>query len=690
MSADRSGTGGARRVPDTRVSGLTRPRLAWVQATHRRGWAAAIWLCLAAVIALPALLLVVDAMAVESGLASALAAGGGFAVRQDVADVDAFNALTRQVDGRVADRGRGALVALGGTASLGPLHLLTVRTDPAPRYLTQLTFAGTYADHLAAHVDVTAGELPPEGLGGGETAVSLPQATADQLGLRLSDRVCADFTVTPAGDPRWCARVVALWQPRDAQGPYWTGASPRLALYMGRYDLFQLARLRPPQGPGAAMRYWAAPDAVGPADAVAVAGRVRALTADLRTPQRRVDSRLDAVLLAFDDAQRTATASVHALAALVAVLGLGAVALVGGRFVETQSRELALLRARGWPRSRAWRVVFLGLGALGLTAAPAGLAVSVLAAVAVSASGSGLVAQTVRQVDLPGMLAAVAAVAVATVLLLAALAARAVWDEPQPSLEPRRPYAPWPGAAVAGLGALAGAVALALPRIPGAAAAAEAAGPLARDALLVAPAPGVVLLAAAAVAAWPPAAWLPGRGSVQGALASRQLERRPGQHAGAMFVLTLAAAGAVFAAIGLTTDLGGGHAPLRLGVDAALVGGAGGGLALALAAFGLHFRSTARRRLRDYGGLFAHGLPPDQVTSSLASEQAATAGAGVVAGCALGVAMALAVLPLPPPAGAVAAAVTAAAAVVLGAALIAFVSRRVPARVDPLQLQRTG
>jgi hypothetical protein len=689
MSADRSRTGAAP-VPQTRVSGLTRPRLAWVQATHRRGWAAAIWLCLAAVIALPALLLVVDAMAVESGLADALAASGGFAVRQDVADVDAFNTLTRQVDGRVADRTHGALVPLGGTASVGPLHLLTVRTDPAPPALTRLAFAATYADHLAAHVDVSAGELPPEGLGGGETAVSLPQATADQLGLRLSDRICTDFTATASGDPRWCARVVALWQPRDARGPYWAGASPRLALFMGRYDLFQLARQRPPHGPSAAIRYWAAADAIGPADAVAVAGQVTALTADVRTGQRRVDTRLDAVLRGFDDQQRRASAAVHALVTLVAILGLGAVALVGGRFLETQSRELALLRARGWPRSRAWRVVFLGLGALGLTAAPAGLAVSLLAAVALGASGSGLVAQTVRQVDLPGMLVAVAAVAVATVALLAGLAARAVWDEPRPSLEARRRAdARWPGGSVALLGALAGAVALALPRIPGAQAAAAAAGPIARDTLLIAPAPGVVLLAAAAVASWPPATWLPGRGSVQGALASRQLERRPGQHAGGMFVLTLATAGAVFAAIGLTTDLGAGHAALRLGVDVALVTGAGGGLLLALAAFGVHFRSTARRRLREYGGLFAHGLAPDHVASSLAAEQAVTAGAGVLAGCVLGVAMALAVLPLPSPAGA-GAAVMAAATVVLGSAAIALVSRRVPTRVDPLQLQRTG
>src|SRR2546430_12951901 len=79
-----------------------------------------------------------------------------------------------------------------------------------------------------------------------------------------------------------------------------------------------------------------------------------------------------------------------------------------------------------------------------------------------------------------------------------------------------------------------------------------------------------------------------------------------------------------------------------------------GGLLLGLAGFGLHFRSAARRRLREYGGLFAHGLPPAQVARSVGAEQGATAGVAVIAGCALGVALALAVLPVPPPAAALA------------------------------------
>jgi hypothetical protein len=130
---------------------------------------------------------------------------------------------------------------------------------------------------------------------------------------------------------------------------------------------------------------------------------------------------------------------------------------------------------------------------------------------------------------------------------------------------------------------------------------------------------------------------------VPGALAHLQLARRPYQHAGAMFVLTLAAAAAVFAALGLAAGLAT-EVALWLGLDVCLAAGAAGGLLLALTVYRLHFASTTRLRRREYAGLFAHGLPPGQVGRSLAFEQAVTAGTSVVAGCVLGAALALAVL----------------------------------------------
>jgi hypothetical protein len=675
-----------RPVPRTRAPGLTRGRLAWLQATRRRGWAAAMWLCLAGAIAFPAFLLLVDAAAVESGLTQTLTNSGGFSIRQNVASVDAFNALGRLADSRVAARTGGALVPLGGTAAVGPLHLLTVGGAPAQAAAARPALTAVYAAHLTTHVAVVAGVLPADGLGGGETAVTMPQSATDRLGLRLSDRVCLDLADV---QPRWCARVVGLWQPLDASDPYWVGAPPGPELTMGRSDLFALAHMRPAAGPVAVVRYWANPGGIAPAGASGLAHQVDALAGDLRAPQRQVDVGLGGALRTFDERRASGSAAIVALATAVAAIGLGTVALVAGRFLDGQSRELALLRARGWPRGSAWRVAFLGPAALGLSAAPAGLALCLLAGGLLSVSGLGLSVQTLRRDDLTEIVTAIVAVTLANAALLAALAARTTWRDPGPSPRPASAagLSREGRTALLGAGGLAGLVAVALPQVPGVGAVGSAVG--AGDVLLAVPGLGAVAVALAAAWLWPLAWWVPGRGSVHGALAGLQLARRPGQHAGAAFALTLATAGAVFAALGLSGDTAPGQPALRLGVEAGLVAGAAGGMLLALAGFGLHFRFTTRRRLLEYGGLLAHGLPPAQLVRSLAAEQAAIGLSSLLTGAILGAVMGLAVLPMPPPMGALAGLATV-VALLPAALLVGSLARRLPARAEALRPEPQG
>ena len=208
----------ARSARVAEIPGLSMAKLAWLLATQRRGWAAALWLCLAAAIAMPALLPLINGTAVRSGLAQTLTRDGALTVEQDVTDLNTFTAFKREVDGRVAVRTGNAMVPLAAQATAGPLHLVTVSGAPASPTLTRQALTAAYADHLASHVAVDAGELPPDALGGGETAVTMSQAGADQLGLRLSDRVCMDFA-PGTGQPRWCARIVGLWQPLDSKDP---------------------------------------------------------------------------------------------------------------------------------------------------------------------------------------------------------------------------------------------------------------------------------------------------------------------------------------------------------------------------------------------------------------------------------------------------------------------------------------
>jgi hypothetical protein len=117
-----------------------------------------------------------------------------------------------------------------------------------------------------------------------------------------------------------------------------------------------------------------------------------------------------------------------------------------------------------------------------------------------------------------------------------------------------------------------------------------------------------------------------------------------------------------------------------------------GALTLALVAFAFHFRWAARRRLGEYGGLFAHGLPLGQVSRSLAVEQHAITASSLLTGALLGGALAFAVLPLtgPPSMTVELAAVGSGFLAVLGAGTleVGSVVRRLPTwGVNPLSDQ---
>jgi hypothetical protein len=666
---------------------LTAFKLAWLLAIQRRSWAAALWLCLGAAIAMPALLPLIDTTAVRSGLAQMLSQQGALTVQQDVTTLDSFNALRRDVGATVTRRTGNAMVPLAASVTVGPLYLSTVSGGPVPTQLSQQGITAAYRDHLASHVTVIAGELPPDALGGGETAVTVPQAGADQLGLRLSDRVCAD--VAPGtGQSRWCARVVGLWQPIDGSDPFWGQSPPRLEMAMGTSDFFELVKIRPTQGPTAGLRYWTNPSAVDPDSASALAEQTRQLTTDLRTPQRRVTTALAPSLAGFYAQQRQISTALRLFGAAIALLGLFVVALVGARFLDGRSMELAVLRARGWPAGRVWRTAFGGLLALVVCALPLGLAATVLAIAALSVGGTGISTGWLHADDVTNIGLVMSANLIGLVFVLALLAGGAVWRELEPSLDyPFRRGRPWwQRAGTAAVLGAAGIVELAFPRLPGVDALITQAPTPLPTLLALAPAVALILLTAAAIHLWP-LDWTARRGSLSGSLAGWQLERSPEQHAGPTFVLVLAVAVGVFAAIGLALAPGftgsGTQPALGSGLRAGLLVGAVVAVALALAAFGLHFRSIVRRRFDEYGGLFAHGLTMTQVIRSVAAEQLATVVCGLVVGTILGLALAFAALPL---VGAPTSSVTAAGATVgvcLMAILVAVLTVGAAARRTP-------
>src|SRR5262249_56102348 len=143
-----------------------------------------------------------------------------------------------------------------------------------------------------------------------------------------------------------------------------------LEVTMGGVDFCELVKEQRGQGPTARLRYWASSDAVDPGKAAVVADQVRRLTAELKTPDRRLTTSLAPSLESFHTLQVQVSTAIHLFAAAMTLLGLFVVALVGARFLDREAHELAVLRARGWPSGRVWRTAFSGLAALTLFALP--------------------------------------------------------------------------------------------------------------------------------------------------------------------------------------------------------------------------------------------------------------------------------------------------------------------------------
>src|SRR5262249_60552465 len=103
--------------------------------------------------------------------------------------------------------------------------------------------------------------------------------------------------------------------------------------------------------------------------------------------RRRLTPSLGPSLESFHPMQVQVSTAIHLFAAAMTLLGLFLVALVGARFLDRESRELAVLRARGWPSGRVWRTAFSGLATLTLCALPVGVAGGLLLVAGAGAVG---------------------------------------------------------------------------------------------------------------------------------------------------------------------------------------------------------------------------------------------------------------------------------------------------------------
>jgi hypothetical protein len=615
------------------------------RALLRRGplRAAALALSVAGTVAVAWALPLTASVALRSGLREALGDGAHLTVeRPGVGDFDGFVAFQRQAGARVEGRLSPYLAPADVFATVGPLTLASIDDQPIAGG-RQLTAA--YLDDLAAHVEVLAGFLPPDGLGGDTTAVTMPQAAADQLGLRLSDRLCVDLTPA-ARSAVWCARVVGLWGPLRAADPYWAGRSPGLVVAMGRYDFFELMKLRPPQGGVAGRRYGANLAAAGPASAGDLVQRL----ADLRRSfgpgdPMRLSLSLDTAISRYDVAQEAGAPTLDVLIAALAVLALCVVQLAASRVADLQARDVALLRSRGWPPAAAWRFLLAQLGAVALVGLPVGLAGAALVTTALGVGAEPGTGPTGGDVAAAAAGLAAVLAGAAAVLAVAAwsVAARDPGQEPS-LLGPTRAW--WRRWNVdLPLAGLALALVLARPGHPGGFGEAPFAGDLVR---LLAPVLAVSILGLVALRALPAVGGLAGRSraGLPAMLAGWQLQRRPDQHAGLVFLVVLALAIGGCCALNLAVqsrevaDLDGIHHGFESVVTAVLLAA----LAIGLAGAWLHFRAAAGARRREYATLALNGLAAASARRSLAVEQLVVLGYAAGVGTLLALALVVTLL----------------------------------------------
>jgi hypothetical protein len=628
-------------APSSRLSIL---RVAWCHLGAQ--WDSAVGVALALILALlPAGLILVDRSGARSDLRTVIAAAGGLSVqRAGVNTSQTFDAFQRQAQALVDPR-LGQYVDDGSArGAAAPYHLASIGNNPPNGPLATAAVTVTYVADLSARVDVVQGLFPKPGAGGGESMVTMPVVMADRIGAQLFDVVCVSVPTAGSGATPWCARIVGLWRPGQGADPAWTASNAQVRLFAERADFFAAAAMEPVQNVQASRLYTPRPAAITPQNAGAVAQQMKgARTAAGSGGVVAVVTTLDTALAHYATTSITSFPVELLAAALVPLLTLLAVVMARW-YVAPRLHELALLRARGWSRTRVQRLVLMELALLGAPAVV--VAVVGLLAVLWQATDGGIGS---RPANLSG--GELLAIAVAAVVLAVA-AVRffdlARWASRQSVLRPDAGGASSDfslvGGAEAGLLIVPAIVLLAVPRLAGSQGW-RFPGVLDDLGALVIGVVGLVLLVMAALPAISSATGPIGglRGGLEGTIANVQLRRWWQRNAGPGFLLVLAFAVATYAAVALVDQLleGPGGA-LGVGIAVSLTIGLASALATALLSYGLVFLAACRSRVDYYAALLVDGLPATTVRRSVEIEQQAVLVLGLVSGLVIGLALLLA------------------------------------------------
>lgn len=478
-----------------------------------------------------------------------------------VRSVDAYNQFTGDVGKAAHDLGglvaeRSVLLysatyspkTINGVdvATLGPAYASTV----SPPEIASL------AD-LQSHVDLVAGAWPATSTVGDTYEATMSEDAARAAKLKLGDRQCQQ--VLSPGKYVMCFHVAGLWRPHNVKDPYWgTEQSAPVAAFVDVPSYFAILKSEADTDSQPQLVSVGTVTLSPDVNAIRSQGAATALTQlqrlhgqfGVQRPDEVVVSDLETSLNDYVNQESLAAFAVQLVAVQLLLIALYCVWFLAGNLLAQQRQVIAVWRSRGW----SWRSVsllqFIELGAVAFVALPIGLAAGWAASEAAARAAYTNQPVPAFHLDVTTIALPIIAVLLAEVVVLVVqsiLAARHGVLRARAATS--RPPVPWWRRRYIDI-VLA---VLAIPllgqvRLLGSASV-RGAGAADSPFNLLLPGIALAFVALAALRLLPLAALgiASARQNVAARLASVQLLRAPGQHAGLAILLMLAVALGVFA-----------------------------------------------------------------------------------------------------------------------------------------------
>jgi predicted lysophospholipase L1 biosynthesis ABC-type transport system permease subunit len=542
--------------------GLTLPGLAVLDLSRKRSMAGVQIAGLATAVALAVALPLMQSVAAEQGLHSALSSLGAGANLQigldQVGELKAFDTFQSDASRRVKSEMGGIMIPAARFARSNQLQPVSLNGQQLVHEPGDPFAVATYFEKLDQHVVVTSGSWPADGKSGDAWWATLSDAAAQLLGLKVGDLYCLGPTggvQGRRGPGPWCAQIAATWKARNPAEPYWARQTLGTDLTVGRSSLFDIAAATGYTTVHAGQLYVTDLSRVHATDADSIRDHLRHLHGVYGvTSDATFITGLDTAIETF--LTRLRAEQVLAVGVEVALIALAiyAIALAAIHFMDGQKRVLGLWRARGGSRRSAWLLLMVQFGVLSLVALPVGALIGIAAVIFISGKlfngGAGIDGGILASAA-PTLLAALAGIVVVLGLLAAGATIRTVADVRRGESRPE--VSAWWRWRNLDLGlAIAGVLLIAEARLQ----AGQSSLGAGQDPIgLILPGVALALLAVAALRLLPLIAQQVARAPGLGMrLAGWRLQREPLQHARVALLLSLALALSLFTSAYLATD----------------------------------------------------------------------------------------------------------------------------------------